>query len=113
MRTLCSLLSVLVSSMALITADAQSPNAIPNDAFVLTIDGQGRFYVNGDDAPLQVDESTLKERTGTVLRRDADTLIFIEAEAAAPRENVTRALQLLSEAGAHRIDIRTKSSPQQ
>jgi len=112
MRTLCNVLSVLVSSMVVITADAQSPILIPDDAFVLSIDGQGLFYVTGDDAPLQVDEVTLRERTVTVLRRDADTPIFIEAEATAPRESVTRALQLLSEAGANKVDIRTKSAAQ-
>ena len=102
--------SRLLSSIALLIvvagANAQAPVSSPAE-FVLRVDGEGLFSVTVGGAQLPLDEAAVRERASVVLRAGVSATFAVEADAAAPFERVTRAAQLLQQAGATRIGFHT------
>jgi biopolymer transport protein ExbD len=109
-RALLACVGILVSSVAIVTASAQSASNIR--AFVLGVDRQGSFFVAADDAPLRLDDASVVQQAAAALRRDAGTALVVEADEGAPYDSVTRAAQLLQQAGATQIGFRTRNASQ-
>ena len=71
---------------------------------ILTIDAQGRLYVNiGRNADQPVPEATVSGRTAAVLRRDPQTPVLVKADTTVPYGQIMRAMVLLQKAGAAKI----------
>lgn len=80
-----------------------------NEPLVLSIDGQGRFYLNiGDKVDEPVDGKTVLTRTAAVIRRDAKTPVLIKADQSVPYGRVVAGMVLLQQAGAAKIGFITK-----
>jgi biopolymer transport protein ExbD len=106
-RTLISVLSVLASLTATVGASAQAPAARPA-AFVLSVDREGALFATVEGAPSRLDESAVRERAAAALREDIGATFTVEADAAAPRQSVIQAAQLLQQAGVTKIGFRTR-----
>lgn len=74
------------------------------DPLILSVDSAGAFYLNfGDNPGEPLDEQALLERASAVVRRDADTPIFVRGDEDAAHGRVMQGLSLLRQAGAKRI----------
>src|SRR5262245_21206683 len=72
-----------------------------DEPLILTVDSDGRYYVTfGGDAERPVDEQTVLERAGAVVRRDAATPIFVRGDERATHGQVMHGFALLRRAGA-------------
>jgi biopolymer transport protein ExbD len=106
-RTWISVLGIVASLVAAVSASAQAPTA-----FVLNVDSEGFFSTTVEGAPLRLNESAVRERALAVLRDDRDATFVVEAAPTAPSQRVTQAAQLLQQAGVSRIGFRTSIADQ-
>jgi len=99
-----------------ITVDLPAAGAEPldpelledNEPLVLSIDRDGLLYLNiGGDGEAPIDEQTVLERTGAVLRRNPDTPVLVKADRAVAYGRVVTGMVLLQQAGAPRIGFIT------
>ncbi len=75
---------------------------------VISVDRQGRYYVNVGDArskPVSTDD--LVTRVRTVLARDAQTPVLLKADQSVPYGRVVTLMSLLDQAGAAKIGFLT------
>jgi biopolymer transport protein TolR len=75
-----------------------------SEPLVLSVDRQGRLYLNiggREDEP--IDETTVKARAAAVLRRDAQTPVLVKADENVPYGRVVTAMVLLQQAGAKKV----------
>jgi biopolymer transport protein ExbD len=100
------ILSVVASLFVGIGANAQSP-AGSGGEFVLRVDREGFFSATVEGAALRLDDAAVRERAAVALRSDVNATFAVEADEAAPSARVTRAAQLLQQAGVTRIGFRT------
>jgi len=79
-----------------------------NEPFVLSIDAQGRFYVNlGANPEHPVSEDSVRTTAAAVVRRNPDTPVLVKADGSVPHRRVVTGYVLLQQAGAKRIGILT------
>jgi len=107
-RSLLVILGIVVSSLVAVGAAGQGPG--DDGAFVLRVDSEGSFFLADAVAPL--DEASVVAQAAAALDRDADVVLVVEGDTAAPYESVKRAAVLLQEAGAKRISFRTRNAAQ-
>jgi biopolymer transport protein ExbD len=100
------LLSFVTLLVVVVGANAQAPVASPEE-FTLRVDSEGLFSATVGGAQLPLDEAAVRERASAALRAGGGVIFAVEADAAAPLARVTRAAQLLQQAGATRIDFHT------
>ena len=61
--------------------DAAAVDPALDEPVILTVDSANRFYLSvGRDADEPIDEQTLLERVGAVVRRDAATPIYVRGD---------------------------------
>ena len=90
-------------------ADAESMDGNPKDPLVLTVDADGRYFLNiGGDPEQSIDEKTLVERTSTVLRRRPGVAVMVRGDAEVDYGRVVAAMALLQQAGARRVGLVTE-----
>ncbi len=90
-------------------ADAAPMEGEQQDPLVLSIDAQGRYYLNvGGDPAEPVDAQTLVERVGAVLRRRPGATIMVRGDAGVDYGRVVAAMALLQQAGARRVGLVTE-----
>ena len=90
-------------------ADAEPMNSDQKDPLVLTVDADGRYFLNiGDDPEKPVDEDTLVERTSAVLRRRPGVTVMVRGDAGVDYGRVVAAMALLQQAGAKRVGLVTE-----
>ena len=78
------------------------------EPLVVSIDRQGRLYVNvGEAKQKPVDEATLTANVRAVLGRDAQTPVLLKADQAVTYGRVVKAMVLLQAAGAPRVGFLT------
>jgi biopolymer transport protein TolR len=71
-----------------------------DDPLVLSVDRDGQFYLNfGGDAHAPLDEETVLDRAAAVVRRRAETPIFVRGDEGATHGRVMRGFALLKRAG--------------
>ena len=79
-----------------------------DEPLVLSIDRDGRFYLNiGDNPDAPVDDSAVLERVAAVLRRNADTPVLVKGDQSVPYGRVVVGAALLQQAGAGKIGFLT------
>jgi biopolymer transport protein TolR len=99
-----------------VQVDLPDADAAPIDAeqlrnrepLVLSIDREGRFYVNiGGDEDQPVEAATVRDRVAAVLGRDAQTPVLVKADQSVPYGRVVQGMVLLQQAGARKIGFLT------
>jgi biopolymer transport protein TolR len=79
-----------------------------NEPLVLSVDREGRFYLNvADDPDAPVTEETIINTTAAVIRRNADTPVLVKADENVPWGRLARGMVLLTQAGAANVGMIT------
>jgi biopolymer transport protein TolR len=88
---------------------ASKPIPEPNrQPLVISVDRQGRYYVNvGEAKSSPVSEQELVRRVQTVLARDAQTPVLLKADQAVPYGRVVTLMSVLDQAGAPKLGFLT------
>ena len=95
-------------SVDLPNAPAQQLDAGDNEPLVLSVDSQGRYYLNvGDNEDEPIDEAMVVERASAVLRRNAQTPVLVQADEIVPYGRVVTGAVLLQQSGASKIGFQT------
>ena len=75
-----------------------------DEPLVLSIDRDGRFFLNiGDNPDMPLEDSVVLERVSAVLRRNPDTPVVIKGDQAVPYGRVVIGAALLQQAGATKL----------
>jgi biopolymer transport protein TolR len=90
-------------------AQALDPELLKdNEPLVLSVDRDGRFYLNiGDDEQSPIEDATVVELASAVLRRNAETPVLVKADESVPYGRVVTGAVLLQQAGAAKIGFQT------
>jgi len=79
------------------------------EPLVLTVDAEGLFYLDvGENRDKPIDNSTLLERVGAVLRNKPDTPIYVRGDHHVDYGAVVNAMSLLQNAGAPSVGLLTE-----
>ena len=79
---------------------------------VLSIDRQGRLYLNvGGDPRAALDSRTVAARATAALRSNPSRAVLVKADAAIPYGRVVEAMVILQQAGAHQVGLVTEPLP--
>jgi len=90
---------------------AGAVDAALDDPLILTVDSEGRFYLNfGGDAEQPIDAQTVLERAGAVVRRNSATPIFVRGDERATHGQVMRGFELVRRSGAKQAVLVVESS---
>jgi biopolymer transport protein TolR len=77
------------------------------EPLILTVDREGRMYLNVVEPETALDAETLVGRAGAVLRRDPDRQVLVRGDAEASYGYVALAMRLLQDAGAPKVGMVT------
>lgn len=84
-----------------------------NEPLVVSIDRNGLFYLNvGGDPESPIDEQTLLDRIGAVVRQAPETPVFVKADQSAIVAQFARAMVLIQQAGAASVNMITDPLPE-
>jgi biopolymer transport protein TolR len=84
-----------------------------NEPLVVSIDREGRFYMNvGGDPEEAIDEQTLLTRITAIVNQVPETPVFVKADQGAFVERFARAMVLIQQAGATSINMITDPLPE-
>lgn len=90
-------------------ADAEPMEDAQQDPLVLTIDAEGRYFLNiGGDPEQEIDADTLVLRASAVLRQRPRVSVLVRGDAAVDYGLVVAAMSLLQQAGAERVGLVTE-----
>jgi biopolymer transport protein TolR len=82
-----------------------------SEPLVLSIDRDGKFYLNiGDNTDAALDDAAVVERASAVIRRNPQVQVLVKADQAVPYGRVVRAGSLLTQAGAQKLGLLTDPS---
>ena len=80
---------------------------------VLSVDAQGRLYLNiGGNPQTALDEDTVAARATAALRRNPETQVLVKADSAVAYGRVVQAMVILQRAGASKVGFITDPLPQ-
>ena len=92
-------------------ASAQPVAADNNEPLVLSIDKEGKFYLNiGDNNEAAIDDAAVVERASAVIRRNPQIQVLVKADQAVPYGRVVVGVSLLQQSGAQRYGLLTDPS---
>ena len=90
-------------------ADAEPMADAQEDPLVLTIDAEGRYFLNvGGDPEQEVDADTLVLRAAAVLRQRPKVSVLVRGDSAVDYGLVVAAMSLLQQAGAAKVGLVTE-----
>ena len=90
-------------------ADAEPMEDAQQDPLVLTVDAQGRYFLNvGGDPEQEIDADTLLLRASAVLRQRPKVAVLVRGDAEVDYGLVVAAMSLLQQAGAARVGLVTE-----
>jgi len=79
-----------------------------DEPLVLSIDKEGRFFLNiGDNPDQPIEDSAVLERVSAVLRRNAETPVLVKGDQDVPYGRVVTGMTLLQQAGAPKVGFLT------
>jgi biopolymer transport protein TolR len=79
------------------------------DPLVLSVDAEGRYYLNvGGDPETPIDAETLVTRTAAVLRQRPKTPVMVRGDSSVDYGRVVAAMALLQQAGAEKVGLVTE-----
>lgn len=85
------------------------PMPTPQEPLILSVDAQGRYYLNkGDDPAREVDEKELLARMTETLQAKPDTMVLVQGDTKVSYGEVAHAMTLLQQAGIKKIGFVTK-----
>ena len=92
-------------------AEAIDPGELQNrPPIVLSIDREGRLYLNDGDRPAEpVEDRLVEARVAVALRRAPGLPVFVKGDRAVPYGRVVEAMVLLQSAGAAKVGFLTDS----
>ena len=83
-----------------------------DDPLILSVDKAGTFYLNfGGSADEPLDDQALLERAAAVVRRNAETPIFVRGDEDAAHGKVMHGVALLRQAGATQVVFAVEPPP--
>jgi biopolymer transport protein TolR len=90
-------------------AQALDPELLKeNEPLVLSIDREGRFYLNiGEKVESPVDDAAVLERVTAIIRRNPQTPVLVKGDQSVPYGRVVTGAALLQQAGAAKIGFLT------
>jgi biopolymer transport protein TolR len=89
--------------------DAEPMTGDQQDPVVLTVDAEGRYFLNvGGDPEQPIDADTLMSRTAAVLRNRPKITVLVRGDASVDYGLVVSAMSLLQQAGAVRVGLVTE-----
>jgi len=89
-------------------AAAQPIENQKDEPLVLSIDKDGRFFLNIGDTPEQpIEDAAVLERVSAVLRRNAETPVLVKGDQNVPYGRVVVGMTLLQQAGAPKVGFLT------
>ena len=92
-------------------ADAEPMDDTQQDPVVLTVDAQGRYFLNvGGDPEQGIDAETLLLRTAAVLRQRPRAAVLVRGDSSVDYGLVVAAMSLLQQAGASKVGLVTEPS---
>lgn len=90
-------------------ADAEPVDASQQDPLVLTVDSEGRYFLNvGGDPEQAIDADTLVLRVAAVLRQRPRATVLVRGDSSVDYGLVVMAMSLLQQAGAARVGLITE-----
>ena len=90
-------------------ADAEPMEEQQQDPLVLTVDAQGRYFLNvGGDPEQEIDGETLVLRTAAVLRQRPKAAVLVRGDSIVDYGLVVAAMSLLQQAGAAKVGLVTE-----
>ncbi len=90
-------------------ADAEPMDSDQKDPLVLTVDAEGRYFLNiGGDPEQSIDAEALVTRTSAVLRRRPGVVVMVRGDSGVDYGRVVEAMALLQQAGARRVGLVTE-----
>lgn len=95
-------------------ADPLDPEDLEqNEPLVVSIDRDGLFYLNvGGDPEAPIDDQTLSDRIGAVVRQAPETPVFVKADQSALVARFARAMVVIQQAGAASVNMITDPLPE-
>jgi biopolymer transport protein TolR len=82
------------------------------EPLVLSIDAQGRLYLNLGATPRQpIDDQTVLVRATAALRRNPERAVLVNGDQAVNYGRVVQAMVILQQAGAHKVGFQTDPLP--
>jgi biopolymer transport protein TolR len=90
-------------------AEALDPELLKeNEPLVLSIDREGRFYLNvGDNVEAPVEDDVVLQRVTTIIRVNPQTPVLVKGDQSVPYGRVVIGAALLQQAGAEKIGFLT------
>ncbi len=90
-------------------ANAEPMEEQQQDPLVLTVDAQGRYFLNvGGDPEQEIDAETLMLRTAAVLRQRPKVAVLVRGDSSVDYGLVVAAMSLLQQAGAAKVGLVTE-----
>jgi len=90
-------------------ADAEPMEDAQQDPLVLTVDAEGRYFLNvGGDPEQEIDADTLLLRASAVLRQRPGVSVLVRGDAQVDYGLVVAAMSLLQQAGAAKVGLITE-----
>jgi biopolymer transport protein TolR len=89
--------------------DSEPMSSDQKDPLVLTVDAEGRYFLNiGGDPEQAVDAETLVLRTAAILRQRPKVPVLVRGDTKVDYGLVVAAMSLLQQAGATRVGLVTE-----
>src|SRR6267143_815155 len=86
---------------------------LPRAARVVSVDREGRLYLNiGGNPQVAVDEDTVAARATAALRRNPEVQVLVKADSAVAYGRVVQAMVILQHAGARKVGFITDPLPE-
>jgi len=90
-------------------ADAEPMDDQQQDPLVLSVDAEGRYFLNiGDDPETPVDAEELVTRVAAILRQRPKTPVLVRGDTSVDYGRVVAAMALLQQAGAAKVGLVTE-----
>lgn len=90
-------------------ASADPVDTTDNEPVIITVDSEGRFFIDVGGDPLQaVDAQTVEERIAKILSSNPKKLLLVRGDKGVDYERVVQLMSLLQRAGASSVGLVTE-----
>jgi biopolymer transport protein TolR len=87
-------------------ADAKPMEQTQSEPLIVTVDGEGRFFINiGEDPESPIGEEQLVTLATAAMRRDGDRRVLVRGDQGVNYQKVVRAMALLQRAGVPQVGL--------
>lgn len=87
-------------------ADAKPMEQTQSEPLIVTVDGEGRFFINiGEDPESPVGEEQLVTLATAAMRRDGERRVLVRGDQGVNYQKVVRAMALLQRSGVPQVGL--------